>query len=516
MAKVSETTTNEEGRIPISAVPTMVTVKSDPGIVSTSSSTVYTTSAAVRGKMMTKTISKFITGTMVTSTPAPAVGSSDSDIATVQSSSTTWSCPRHFTSLDVFKITKFACGKQNVGIVDVADNVSSASRNDPSVGASASPSSSSTSVLQLSYPQGSMNPGHAGAPQGGADFYASPLDISNRRNVTLAYSVFFPAGFSFVKGGKLPGLYGGRPGCSGGDAALDCFSTRLMWRPNGAGELYLYAPKTKQAAGVCSTPPFSSCDADYGLSIDFEYHQGRGSFKFARGEWTNVRQTVYLNTPGKQDGIFTLDVNGIRAMFVKGVYYRQASTPKAKRHDLSLSLSRRSSAALTTGPKHNLVLESLASPWNADSGEDQVAMVEAFDQFLGSLEADAAAIVDPFSQEDGQERQESFKAGLEEPLTDDFPEELFGMQNVTSTPGDATTNPIRKPFSSPPDMEQAVWSGGTGAEKTGVQTAESDNGVGFAGIFFSTFFGGHDETWASPMDQRTWFRDFTLEINDPW
>ena len=41
-------------------------------------------------------------------------------------------------------------------------------------------------------------------------------------------------------GGKLPGLRGGpdRLGCSGGNETdgTGCFSTRVMWRTNGAGE----------------------------------------------------------------------------------------------------------------------------------------------------------------------------------------------------------------------------------------------------------------------------------------
>lgn len=56
----------------------------------------------------------------------------------------------------------------------------------------------------------------------------------------LSYELAFDAGFDWVKGGKLPGLRGGPnpDGCSGGNEpnGTDCFSTRLMWRQNGAGE----------------------------------------------------------------------------------------------------------------------------------------------------------------------------------------------------------------------------------------------------------------------------------------
>jgi len=210
----------------------------------------------------------------------------------------------------------------------------------------ASPSSSwdnSTSVLQLLYPANSINPGNR--PIGGAQFYATPLQLTDAHNVTLRYSAFFPADFDWVLAGKLPGLYGGRTGCSGGDDALDCFSTRLMWRKGGVGELYLvrssfpfpsdtrnpntphqYAPKEKQTHALC-THPQSVCDSAYGLSI------GRGSFKFVRGAWTTVQQSVVLNSPGKQDGSFSLDVNGRRVIERHDVFYRDvaASQPKNKK-----------------------------------------------------------------------------------------------------------------------------------------------------------------------------------------
>jgi len=148
------------------------------------------------------------------------------------------------SDLGPFNVTNFASGHQNLNIVTGIPATASAvpgPAESPSTLSTTPPNASSwsneTSVLQLFYPQDSINPGNN--PEGGADFYATPLDLTNARNVTLAYSVFFPVDFDWVKGGKLPGLYGGHIGCSGGDKALDCFSTRLMWRQNGAGEVYL-------------------------------------------------------------------------------------------------------------------------------------------------------------------------------------------------------------------------------------------------------------------------------------
>jgi hypothetical protein len=97
----------------------------------------------------------------------------------------------------------------------------------------------------------------------------------------LTYQVRFPEGFDFVKGGKLPGLYGGA-GNSGGEIpdGSDGFSTRYMWRTDGAGEVYAYLPTSQEN----------------GTSL------GRGCWSFAPGTWTSIRQRVRLNTPDESDG----------------------------------------------------------------------------------------------------------------------------------------------------------------------------------------------------------------------
>lgn len=56
----------------------------------------------------------------------------------------------------------------------------------------------------------------------------------------LSYELAFDTNFQFVKGGKLPGVRGGpsTTGCDGGKEpnGTDCFSARLMWRKDAAGE----------------------------------------------------------------------------------------------------------------------------------------------------------------------------------------------------------------------------------------------------------------------------------------
>ncbi|KAK0492094.1 hypothetical protein EDD18DRAFT_1310997 [Armillaria luteobubalina] len=215
------------------------------------------------------------------------------------------------TDLSSFNVKKISGNHGNLKIVDVVPSATSLS---VIVALDGSPQVvTNDSALQVLYPAGSINPANEDRPQGGVQFYAEPLDIKQARK---RYD------FDFVLAGKLPGLYGGHGGCSGGVSATDCFSTRMMWRKDGEGELYLYAPKDKQTDALCNDPR-STCDVAYGFSI------GRGSFVWARGGWTTVSQTVVLNTPGRTDGCFTLDVNGIRVIDRSDVFYRDvAGQPK--------------------------------------------------------------------------------------------------------------------------------------------------------------------------------------------
>ncbi|KAG8884307.1 hypothetical protein FRB97_004571 [Tulasnella sp. 331] len=132
--------------------------------------------------------------------------------------------------------------------------------------------------------------------------------------VSFGYSVKFTSGFQFNKGGKLPGLFGGTnwdvgATCSGGQHNSQCFSTRMMFRPDGQGELYLYIPPDSNRANLCGPNGTGQCAAPdagvtYGASV------GTGNFHFAAGDWTNIREVIHLNTPGQKDGWAAVYVNG--------------------------------------------------------------------------------------------------------------------------------------------------------------------------------------------------------------
>ncbi|KAJ7672514.1 polysaccharide lyase family 14 protein [Mycena polygramma] len=186
-------------------------------------------------------------------------------------------------------------------------------------------------AMQAIYPKGSYIPSKD--PKGGFSFYApgpAAVDLTTAKEALFGYSVYFPENFNFVLGGKLPGLYGGdnattAVSCSGGRRSPTCFSVRLMWRTDGAGELYTYLPDPKFGAPftanskMCATQS-AECNPTYGASL------GRGNFKWATGQWTTVSQRVKLNTVGQADGELELFVGGKSVISVTGVAMTNTDT----------------------------------------------------------------------------------------------------------------------------------------------------------------------------------------------
>lgn len=163
--------------------------------------------------------------------------------------------------------------------------------------------------LRVHYPQGSSSKSFAlrtNAPMGGLQFYATPVQEPTDR-LNLRYYVRFADPFDFVKGGKLPGLFGGvmHSGRKVPDGT-NGFSTRYMWREQGAGEVYAYLPSSK----------------DYGTSL------GRGAWHFQPGRWHCLEQEVTLNTPRKRDGSIRVWVDGKQVLGEQELLFRTVDSLK--------------------------------------------------------------------------------------------------------------------------------------------------------------------------------------------
>lgn len=164
-------------------------------------------------------------------------------------------------------------------------------------------------VLRVRYPAGSASPSVSrknNVSIGGAQFFAD-LGMSPTNTLKLSYYLRFSENFDFVKGGKLPGLFGGTE-VSGGEKpdGTNGFSTRFMWRKNGDGELYAYLPSSKK----------------YGTSI------GRGNWQFVPGKWHHLEQEVKLNNPSSNDGEVTVWLDGKKVLEERGITFRTTDALK--------------------------------------------------------------------------------------------------------------------------------------------------------------------------------------------
>lgn len=163
-----------------------------------------------------------------------------------------------------------------------------------------------SAFLRVRYPEGSYVPSADAAPVGGAGFRV-PLvsQHGGSRRACLSYSVRFASDFAFARGGKLPGLYGGEAPSGGDRVNADTgFSTRLMWREDGEGEVYAYVMNK---------------DGPYGKSI------GRGSWRFHPERWYRIDQEVVLNAPSRPDGQLRVWINGRQVLDRDDIRYRGVS-----------------------------------------------------------------------------------------------------------------------------------------------------------------------------------------------
>ena len=184
------------------------------------------------------------------------------------------------------------------------------------------PQNSTVKVIKIKHPKNSCSSA-CGIP-GGAGFTVKPFDNFNGNVTTLEYEVFFHSTFDFVKGGKLPGIVGGNSGCSGCNQDIksreNCFSARLMWGSEGKGYPYLYLPLNgNHMSDFCKLMNHGKCEGECGWGFNQTTY-------FAKNKWTKIKEYIKLNTPGNNDGILQLWVNGVKKIDYNKVNYRVKSS----------------------------------------------------------------------------------------------------------------------------------------------------------------------------------------------
>jgi len=152
--------------------------------------------------------------------------------------------------------------------------------------------------LRISYPKGSLGPN-----EGGGHFRER---LAPRDAYRLSYRVLFEKGFDFRRGGKLPGLAGGKANTGGKKPTGDGWSARYMWSDGGKLGLYLYHLDQK---------------TQYGDRFPLQD-------KATPGQWLTLSQIVQVNTPGKADGRIRVWLNEKLALDRKGLRLRGKVEPE--------------------------------------------------------------------------------------------------------------------------------------------------------------------------------------------
>jgi hypothetical protein len=140
-----------------------------------------------------------------------------------------------------------------------------------------------------------------------------PVDLGVKtEKLYYGYRFKLSDDFDFIKGGKFPGISGGR-GNSGGKrpTGRDGWSVRMMW--DGKGRLVQYVYHPDQPGRYGDVMPFE---------IDGEIE---------RGLWHTVQTLVELNTPGKKDGRIVSWLDGKKVLVREEMRFRKTSGLKIDR-----------------------------------------------------------------------------------------------------------------------------------------------------------------------------------------
>lgn len=143
----------------------------------------------------------------------------------------------------------------------------------------------------------------ASTTENGVGFTWQPHEISKGQSACLSYSVFLPEGFTFKEQGVLPGLFGASDVSQIDDLNPDdSFALRVGWGQAGDAGIDVRVPAS---TGYWETPPRKT--------------------NWPLGRWVTVEQEVKLNTPGQEDGLMRLWIDGALTIDRGGIPLRKSA-----------------------------------------------------------------------------------------------------------------------------------------------------------------------------------------------
>ena len=174
-------------------------------------------------------------------------------------------------------------------------------------------------AYQVTLKKGGRGPGASNC-----GIYIKPKGVFPATEARWKFKLWFDPAFPWLNtpthrvGGKLGGFVMGHGACSGGNYSATGASYRLVFAENQGARGYLYPQLKKAHAGgnptwqqLDQSPEFQKlADVCAGVHMFAPKHTPLLHFKM--GQWNEVEMYMKLNTPGKQDGIAELIINGKR------------------------------------------------------------------------------------------------------------------------------------------------------------------------------------------------------------
>jgi hypothetical protein len=142
-------------------------------------------------------------------------------------------------------------------------------------------------------------PGQAGRSmerKAGVAFPWELRSIQKQAAACLSYKVFFEGDLDFHNGGTLPGIQARDQS----QQSQDEFVSHVVWREDGLPGVTL----SVTAGGITQAVAFQS------------------RLAFPRGQWIKIDKEVSLNTPGQDNGILRVWVDGVLAIEKTDITYR--------------------------------------------------------------------------------------------------------------------------------------------------------------------------------------------------
>ncbi|MBT3405034.1 hypothetical protein HN832_03875 [archaeon] len=160
-------------------------------------------------------------------------------------------------------------------------------------------------VLQIKFPKDKF-----GLEESGAQW---KLKFKDKEEIYVKYKIFFPKGFNFVRGGKLPGLHGGSSP-AGGENQKNAtgFSARIMWRTHGFVE---NTTKNPHKAYLCQYLYYPKKDQHWGK--DFNWELNGKKVYIETGIWHTIKTRIKLEEAGKENDLIESWFDGKKVLSIK-------------------------------------------------------------------------------------------------------------------------------------------------------------------------------------------------------